>query len=63
MCRFYNLHLGRQITSFGSYRFNLNHRNGKVSLTNRRCLYDMCRAKAKGPGALKMYMNTDRDDI
>jgi vanillate O-demethylase monooxygenase subunit len=35
----------------------------KVSLTYRRCLYDMCRAKAKGPTALKMYMNTDRDDI
>ena len=49
MCRFYNLHLGTQITSFGSYRFNLNHRNGKISSTNRRCLYDMFRTKAKGP--------------
>ena len=63
MCRFYNLHLGTQITSFGSYRFNLNHRNGKVSLTNRRCLYDMFRTKAKGPEALSAYMNTDRDNI
>ena len=52
MCRFYNLHLGRQITSFGSYRFNLNHRNGKVSLTNLWCLYDMFRTKAKGSEAL-----------
>ena len=35
----------------------------KVSLTYRRCLYDMCRAKAKGPEALNDYMNTDQDDI
>ena len=49
MCRFYNPHLGTQITSFGSYRFNLNQRNGQVSLTNRRCRYDMFRTKAKGP--------------
>ena len=63
MCFFYNLHLGTQITSFGSYRFNLNHRNGKVSLTSRRCLYDVCRAKAKGSEALSAYMNTDRDNI
>ena len=47
MYRFYNLHLGTQITSCGSYRLNLNHRNGKVSLTNRRCLYDMFQTKAK----------------
>ena len=35
----------------------------KVSLTYRRCLYDMCQAKAEGPEALNAYMNTDRDDI
>ena len=47
MYRFYNLHLGTQITSCGSYGLNLNHRNEKVSLTNRRCLYDMFQTKAK----------------
>ena len=62
MCRFYNLHLGTQITSCGSYRLNLNHRNGKVSSTNRECLYDMFRTKANGPEALSGYMNTDRDN-
>ena len=63
MCRFYNLHLGTPINSCGSYRLNLNHRNGKVSLTNRRCLYDVFRTKAKGSEALSAYMNTDRDNI
>ena len=63
MCRFYNLHLGTQITNCVSHRLNLNHRNGKVSLTNRRCLYDMFRTKAKGSEALSGHMNTDRDNI
>jgi len=35
----------------------------KVSLTYRKCLYDMCRAAAKGPDELKAYMTTERDNI
>ena len=63
MCRFYNLHLSTPINCCASYRLNLNDRNGKVSLTSRRCLYDVCRTKAKGSEALSAYMNTDRDNI
>lgn len=35
----------------------------KVSLTYRRLLYELCKAKAKGPKALKAYLNTDRENI
>ena len=35
----------------------------KVSLTYRRCLYDLCQAKAEGPEAVARYMRTDRDNI
>ena len=35
----------------------------KVSLTYRRCLYEICKAKAQGPEALNSYINTDQDAI
>ena len=35
----------------------------KVSLSYRRCLYDLCHAKAEGPETLNTYLNTPRDDI
>ena len=40
-----------------------NDRNEKVSLANRRRVYDMCRTKAKGPEALSAFLKTDRDNI
>lgn len=35
----------------------------KVSLTYRRCLYDLCHAKAQGPQELTTYLSTDREDL
>ncbi len=35
----------------------------KVSLTYRRLLYELCKAKAEGPQALKAYLNQERDSI
>lgn len=35
----------------------------KVSLTYRKCLYDLCRAAANGPEDLGKYLTTDRDRI
>ncbi|MEP1209510.1 MAG: Rieske 2Fe-2S domain-containing protein [Rhizobiaceae bacterium] len=35
----------------------------KVSLTYRKCLYEMCHAKAKGPGVLKDYLCRNEDNI
>ncbi|MBN8629318.1 MAG: aromatic ring-hydroxylating dioxygenase subunit alpha [Rhodobacterales bacterium] len=35
----------------------------KVSLTYRRCLYDMCRAISKSPDDLMSYLTTGRDNI
>lgn len=35
----------------------------KVSLTFRRMLYELCKAKAQGPEALKAYLNNERDNI
>jgi len=35
----------------------------KVSLTYRRLLYDLCKAKANGPQALNAYLNHERDNI
>ena len=35
----------------------------KVSLTYRRLLYELCKAKAQGPEALKACLDTERDDI
>lgn len=35
----------------------------KVSLTYRKCLYDLCRAKAKGPEDLRRFLTTERTGI
>lgn len=35
----------------------------KVSLTYRRLLYDLCKAKATGPAAIKTYLTAERDNI
>ena len=35
----------------------------KVSLTYRRCLYDLCKANEKGPSELEAYLATDRENI
>lgn len=35
----------------------------KVSLTYRRILYELCKAKSEGPEAIKAYMNTERNNI
>ena len=35
----------------------------KVSLTYRRLLYELCKAKSNGPDAIKTYLNTERENI